>query len=229
MKELATRSERRSQMNQRPPGENVEFWDGWALRGYDDNTQNEDFQALSRRIAEEVGPVERVLDVATGTGLAAFELAKKAGMVEGIDFSPEMIAVAQRKARDMNITNVRFSIQSAYELDFSDGYFDAVVIDNAIHAMKAPEKALAEAGRVLKPQGLFVVPTPCHGENEETLRQIQKIMESGFKDYQLFSGDSLAALVQGCGFKVTERDKLEWVFKETGFRMLVEYVVARKT
>jgi len=214
-------------MNSRPLGENVEFWDGWALHGYDDNMHNENYQAMSRRIAEDVGSVDRVLDVASGTGLAAFELAKKVGMVEGIDFSPEMIAVAQRKARDMDVANVRFSVQSAYELEFSDGEFDAVVIANAVHSMKTPERALAEARRVLKPDGLLIVPTPCHGETEETFRQIQKIMEAGFRDYQLFSGDSLAELVENCGFKMTKREKVEWVFGETGFRMLVEHIVAR--
>jgi len=209
------------------PGENVEFWDAWALHGYDDNMQNENYQAMARRIVADVGGVDRALDVATGTGLAAFELARRVGVVDGVDFSPEMIAIARRKAADMDVANVRFGVQSAYELLFPDCAFDAVVIANAVHSMESPQRALAEARRVLKPNGVLVVPTPCHGENEETLAQIQKIMESGFKDYQLFSGDRLAEMVTRCGFRVTGRDTIQWVFPETGFRMLVEHIVAR--
>jgi ubiquinone/menaquinone biosynthesis C-methylase UbiE len=214
-------------MNLNPLGENVGFWDAWALHGYDDGMQNENYQVMSRRIAADVGSVDCALDVATGTGLAAFELARNVAKVEAIDFAPEMINVAQRKAREMGVSNVRFYVQSAYELAFPNHVFDAVVILGALHCMLRPEQALAEARRVLKPDGLIVVPTPCHGESQETLIQIQKIMESGFNDYQLFSGDRLAELVRKCGFAVTERDKLEWVFPETGFRMLVEYVAAK--
>jgi ubiquinone/menaquinone biosynthesis C-methylase UbiE len=225
-------------MNSESLGENVEFWDVWALRGYDDGMLNENYQSMSRRIAADVGPVDYALDVATGTGLAAFELAKNVGKVEAIDFASEMINVAQRKVRELGLSNIRFHVQSAYKLAFPNHVFDAVVIANALHSMLRPEQALAEARRVLKPHGLIIVPTPCHGENHETLIQVHKIMGSGFKDYkgitelgfrdyQLFSGDRLAKLVRKCGFAVTERDKLEWVFRETGFRMLVEYVVAK--
>jgi ubiquinone/menaquinone biosynthesis C-methylase UbiE len=66
-------------MNSESLGENVEFWDVWALRGYDDGMLNENYQSMSRRIAADVGPVDYALDVATGTGLAAFELAKNVG------------------------------------------------------------------------------------------------------------------------------------------------------
>lgn len=218
---------KKNRMVSKPQGENAEFWGRWAYAGYDDGMRNENYQKLSRRIAEEVGSVGRVLDVATGTGLAALELAKNVGLVEAIDFAPEMIAVAQRKADEMKATNVKFSLGSAYELEFPDHVFDAVVILNALHAMEQPGRALAEARRVLKPEGLLIVPTPCHGETQETRAQLQKIESSGFKDYQLFSEERLCEMVQSGGFAVIRRERLEWVFEETRFRMLVGYVVAR--
>jgi len=56
-------------------GENAAFWGRWAPT-YDQTSSNEYYNALARRIAEDIGTVDRVLDIATGTGLVAFELAK---------------------------------------------------------------------------------------------------------------------------------------------------------
>jgi phosphatidylethanolamine/phosphatidyl-N-methylethanolamine N-methyltransferase len=143
-------------------GENVAFWGKWAPT-YDQTSSNKNYDAVAHRIAEDVGTADRVLDVATGTGLVAFELAKNVCLVEAVDMSPEMIAVAEHKARERSVNNIRFSVHEAYELDFLDHVFDAVAILNALHTMQRPEQALAEARRVLKPEGLLILPTPCHG------------------------------------------------------------------
>ena len=143
--------------------------------------------------------------------------------------SPEMIAVAEHKARERNVNNIRFSVQGAYELDFLDHVFDAVVILNALHAMQRPEQALAEAKRILKPDGLLIVPTPCHGQTEQTREQLRRMAGAGFgfKDYQEFTSDSLYQLVLSCGFMEVDRETIQWVFEGTGFRMIMEYLAVR--
>ena len=215
-------------MGARPLGENAAFWGGWAPI-YDQTSSNEHYEALAYRIAEDIGTVDRVLDIATGTGLAAFQLAKHVRLVEAVDMSPEMIAVAEHKASEKNVNNIRFFVQGAYELDFPDNAFDAVVILNALHAMQRPELALAEAKRVLKLDGLLIVPTPCHGQTEQTREQLRRMAEAGFgfKDYQQFTSDSLYQLVLSCGLVEVERETIQWVFEETGFRMILEYLAVR--
>jgi ubiquinone/menaquinone biosynthesis C-methylase UbiE len=209
-------------------GENAAFWEGWAPT-YDQTSSNEHYDALVRRIAEDIGTVDRVLDIATGTGLVAFELAKNVRLVEAVDMSPEMIAVAEHKASERKVNNIRFFVQGAYELDFLDHIFDAVVILNALHTMQKPEQALAEAKRVLKPDGLLIVPTPCHGQTEETREQLRRMARAGFgfKDYQEFTSDSLYQLVLSCGFIEVQRETIQWLFEETGFRMILEYLAVR--
>jgi ubiquinone/menaquinone biosynthesis C-methylase UbiE len=209
-------------------GENAAFWGRWAPT-YDQTSSNKHYDALACRIAEDVGTVDRALDIATGTGLVAFELAKSMRLVEAVDTSPEMIAVAEHKARERNVNNIRFSVQGAYELDFLEHVFDAVVILNALHTMQRPEQALAEAKRVLKPEGLFIVPTPCDGQTEQTREQLRRMAEAGFgfKDYQQFTSDSLCQLVLSHGFMEVERETIQWVFEETGFRMILEYLAVR--
>src|SRR5438874_7037834 len=63
-----------------------------------------------------VGPGSRALDVATGTGDLAIELARRGVDVVGTDFSDEMLAVARRKA-----PGLRFEHANALELPYADG------------------------------------------------------------------------------------------------------------
>src|SRR5262245_57648588 len=81
-----------------------------------------------RRAADlaEVSAGDRVLDVATGTGDLAFELAERvapAGAVTGMDFSEQMLDVARRKAAERALSSVSFEWGNAMELDYPDDSF----------------------------------------------------------------------------------------------------------
>lgn len=102
---------------------------------------------------------ERVLDVGCGTGVLAFAAKSLApgASVRGIDASPEMIAVARKKARRTQ-TDVTFDVAAIEALPFGDAEFDAVLSSLMLHHLPADVKAagLAEVARVLKPDGRFV-------------------------------------------------------------------------
>src|SRR5918996_3545286 len=73
-----------------------------------------------------VGPGARALDVATGTGDLAIELARRVGPdgeVVGSDFSEEMLALARRKA-----PGIAFESGNALDLPYPDGRFDAATV-----------------------------------------------------------------------------------------------------
>src|SRR4051794_16864319 len=70
-----------------------------------------------------VGPGSRVLDVATGTGDLAIELASRGCEVVGSDFADEMLERARVKA-----PGIRFEHGNALELPYADGEFDAATV-----------------------------------------------------------------------------------------------------
>ena len=104
---------------------------------------------------------DRVLHVACGSGnltLTAQTYAGEKGKVYGIDAAPEMIDVAQKKARRLSSSTI-FQSGLAEQLDFPDGTFDVVISRLAIHHLPGDlkVKAFAEILRVLKPGGHVLI------------------------------------------------------------------------
>jgi demethylmenaquinone methyltransferase / 2-methoxy-6-polyprenyl-1,4-benzoquinol methylase len=98
----------------------------------------------------DAGPGDRVLDVATGTGLVARELVRQKGCdVVGIDQSPEMLRVARARADD----RIELVDGSAEHLPFEDGAFDALTFTYLLRYVDDPVATLVELARVVKPGG----------------------------------------------------------------------------
>jgi demethylmenaquinone methyltransferase/2-methoxy-6-polyprenyl-1,4-benzoquinol methylase len=103
----------------------------------------------------EVGPGDRVLDVATGTGDLAVELAHRvapSGEVVGSDFSEQMLERAREKA-----PRLRFEWGNALSLPYGDGEFAAATVGFGARNFSDLEAGLAEMVRVVRPGGKVVV------------------------------------------------------------------------
>jgi ubiquinone/menaquinone biosynthesis C-methylase UbiE len=110
--------------------------------------------ALLASVSPAVG--ERVLDIACGTGLVSFEAARAVGprgRVLGIDLSERMVDVAERRARDLGLSNCDFSHMDAEMLALPNASFDVVLCALGLMYMPDPEQALREMSRVLRPGG----------------------------------------------------------------------------
>ena len=107
-----------------------------------------------RRAAElaRVGPGSSALDVATGTGDLAIELARRGAEVTGSDFAPAMLEIARRKA-----PGLRFEEGDALELAYPDASFDAVTVGFGARNFGDLDRGLAEMARVTRPGGRVVV------------------------------------------------------------------------
>jgi demethylmenaquinone methyltransferase / 2-methoxy-6-polyprenyl-1,4-benzoquinol methylase len=113
-----------------------------------------------RRAADlaNVGVGDRVLDVATGTGDLAIELAGRVtgshppGEVIGSDFSEEMLTLARRKA-----PGLRFEWGNALELPYEDGEFAASTVGFGARNFSDLDRGISEMARVVKPGGRVVI------------------------------------------------------------------------
>lgn len=99
----------------------------------------------------------RVLEVGCGTGAVTRALAAWPGVAEavGLDPSPRFIEAARLAARDLK--NLSFEKGNGYALPFGDATFDVVVFHTTLCHIPQPERALAEARRVVRSNGWVAV------------------------------------------------------------------------
>jgi demethylmenaquinone methyltransferase/2-methoxy-6-polyprenyl-1,4-benzoquinol methylase len=97
-------------------------------------------------------PGARALDVATGTGDLAIELAGRGAEVTGLDFAPAMLDVARTKA-----PGIEFEEGDALALRFPDAEFDCVTVGFGARNFADLDRGLAEMARVTRPGGRVVV------------------------------------------------------------------------
>jgi ubiquinone/menaquinone biosynthesis C-methylase UbiE len=125
--------------------------DGWenVANKYDSVWSTSTRQFISPLLeATEVLPGMAVLDVGCGPGYVSAAAAQAGAVPTGLDFSNEMIAIA----RSM-FPHIEYREGDAQELPFGDGVFDRVLANFALLHLSEPERACAEAFRVLKAGG----------------------------------------------------------------------------
>jgi SAM-dependent methyltransferase len=127
----------------------------------------EEYDEISRGVAdaiehcvERLQPKEgdRVLDVATGTGLTARRVAERGCNVSAIDFAPRKIAAAQAISSGRNY-EIQFETGDAEALPYDDAAFDAVISTFGVMFAGNPEQAARELGRVCRPGGRLALAT----------------------------------------------------------------------
>lgn len=136
--------------------------DGWQLQdnaadAYEAYLVPAIFRAMSARLvaAADVGPGDRVLDVACGTGVVARTAAEgvgASGAVRGVDINPDMLATARRAAEGVS-PRITFQRADAMDLPFDDGAFDVVLCQEALQFLPDRVAALDEMRRVAAPGG----------------------------------------------------------------------------
>ncbi|MCE2522398.1 MAG: metalloregulator ArsR/SmtB family transcription factor [Rhodobacteraceae bacterium] len=102
-------------------------------------------------------PVERLLDIGTGTGRVLELVGSEIKSAIGIDLSREMLAVARHNLDKDGLRHCRVRQADMNQLPFANNRFDAVTLHMVLHYSERPAQVLSEAARVLNPGGRVIV------------------------------------------------------------------------
>jgi SAM-dependent methyltransferase len=169
-------------------------------------------QRRAIRAALALAQGEKVLDIGSGPGLLACEMAAEVGAVgsvDGIDPSESMLALARGRRPPEGAGEIRFVAGDACALPFAAGRFDAAVATQVYEYVHDLPAALGEAFRVLKPGGrLLVLDTDWgsivwHSSNAERMRRVLAAWDEHLVDPHL--PRSLTGLLTEAGFSVGRR------------------------
>ena len=164
---------------------------------------------------------DRALDVATGTGDLALELARRvgpSGSVVASDFSERMLELAREKAASAGASNVRVETANALALPYDDDAFDAATVGFGARNFSDLARGLGEMVRVVRPGGRVVVleiTTPTRPPLstffelwfDHAIPALGRIVDSQAYSYlprsvRRFPGpDELAAIMWRCGLR----------------------------
>ncbi|HVG44779.1 MAG TPA: class I SAM-dependent methyltransferase, partial [Longimicrobium sp.] len=157
-----------------------------------------------------------VLDLACGTANLLPRLEEWGARVRrytGADVSREMLRAARPKV-DASSIPATLEAADAAALPFPDASFDTVVSASALHDLPAPERALAEVRRVLRPGGRLLLLDWSRGRL--TMRALNVVLRlSGDSFRRMYSLVEVQTMLAAAGFRVvrSERRAITWLWE----------------
>jgi ArsR family transcriptional regulator len=146
-----------------------------------------------------------IADLGAGEGTIAQLMAQRARRVIAIDNSPKMVEFGATLARKNGIANLEYRLGDLEDVPIRTGTVDVAFLSQALHHAVHPQRAIAEAWRILKPGGRAAILDLNHHHHEEA-REMYADLWLGF----------------------TELD-LERFLKHAGFRNVETAIVHRET
>jgi ubiquinone/menaquinone biosynthesis C-methylase UbiE len=156
-----------------------------------------------------IAPGMKVLDIATGTGLAAAECLRAVGPgghVIAVDLSEAM--VEQAKQRLGRAPNVTLAVENGQSLSFGDGSFDALICSLGLMFFPDPSRGLSEFLRVIRPGGraaasVLTVPERSYNGRINTViaKHLPAISEATARTFSLGDAAHLRRLLENAGFR----------------------------
>jgi SAM-dependent methyltransferase len=170
-----------------------------------------------------VGPGTRLLDAGCGAGGASLLAAQRGALVNGLDASEAMLAVARMRVPDGD-----FRVGDLEILPYAGSTFDAVIAANVLPYTAQPAVALRELARVSRREARVMVaiavapPDPAQHAIAHALRELLPAGCIGQDLFALSQPGVLDALVAGAGLRMLATDKVlcpwEYADRETAWQ-----------
>jgi ubiquinone/menaquinone biosynthesis C-methylase UbiE len=143
-----------------------------------------------------------ILDVGTGTGRAVIALAKRGGLVTGVDASAEMLAMARRRAADAKVSAI-FAEGDAHRLDFEDRSFDAVICLRVLMHTPDWRQSLGELCRVSRDRVVIDYPALASAAVLQSVtRRIAHACGVRVEAYRVFADRAVRGALRANGFRI---------------------------
>jgi ubiquinone/menaquinone biosynthesis C-methylase UbiE len=143
-----------------------------------------------------------VLDVGTGTGRAAFLLAKAGAEVTGVDASEQMLAIARERVQGSG-RSIRFMPRDAHALEFADRSFDVAISLRVLMHSPRWRVALSEICRVSSQRVIFDYPSARSAALfQSAVRRVAARVGVRTEPYRVFKDAEVAAALAAAGFQI---------------------------
>ncbi len=152
----------------------------------------------------QAAPLGAVLDVGTGTGRMIELFSSQARHFTAIDNNTEMLRVARAKLSGAGdaASRVEIMLGDFNALPLDNAQYDTILFHQVLHYAQAPERVIAEAGRVLAPSGRILIVDFASHDREE-LRLVHAHARLGFSD------ETITAAFASCGIHMAHQVTLD--------------------
>ena len=161
------------------------FFDSVAGRLGKDYVPGRSWKGLAEALLRLLPPMV-IADLGAGEGAFALLLAERAKKVIAVDSSQKMIEVGREQALRHGVKNIDFRLGDMEELPIRDAKVDLVFFSQSLHHALHPERAVAEASRILRPGGRIVILDLAKHRFEEA-RELYADERLGFSEAELES------------------------------------------
>ena len=168
------------------------FFDSVAGRLGKDYVPGKSWKSLAEALLRLMPPLT-IADLGAGEGSFALLLSQRAVRVIAVDSSARMIEVGREQAARHGVKNVEYRQGDMEEVPIGAGEVDLVFFSQSLHHALHPERALAEAARILAPGGRIVV-------LDLVKHRFEEAREMYADEWLGFSEAELEAMLENAGF-----------------------------
>jgi ubiquinone/menaquinone biosynthesis C-methylase UbiE len=161
----------------------IKFEESFAESEYY-NSQTQDSNHVSLILQQlKIQPGQKILDLGTGSGYLAFEIAKLNPQCNtiGLDIVEKTITRNNSIVKDNDLKNLKFTYYDGEIFPYDTDFFDIIVCRYALHHFPQIEMCFSELSRVLKTNGQLYIsdPTPKIFDNDRFIDKYMQMKDDG--------------------------------------------------